>query len=166
MTRSRAILYGTVTVAVLDILDAIVFWAFRGVGPIRIFQGIAGGLLGRETFAGGAATALLGACIHVFISFSVVSVYSLASARVRSLARRPWIFGPMYGILVYLFMYRIVIPLSAAHPPRFAFAQVANGLFAHVFLVGLPSALFARAAWRERGEPERGTGGSMEARRP
>ncbi|HJS73103.1 MAG TPA: hypothetical protein VJ921_02365 [Vicinamibacteria bacterium] len=145
MTPARAILSGTLTVAVLDILDAFVFAGLRGVAPIRVLQGIASGLLGRESFDGGGATALLGACIHVFISFSVVSVYSLASARLSFLTRRPWIFGPLYGLLVYLFMYRVVLPLSASAGPKYTPVSVANQLFAHLFLVGLPAALFARA---------------------
>lgn len=146
MTPLRAVLLGALTVGVLDILDAIVFFGLRGVAPIRIFQGIAAGLLGRASFQGGAATALLGAFLHFFIAFSVVLVYYLASTRVVVLRRRPWICGPAYGLAVYGVMYVIVLPLSAALPPRHSFLHVANLLFAHLFLVGLPSALFARAA--------------------
>lgn len=146
MTPARAILYGTLTVGVLDILDAIVFFGLRGVAPIRIFQGIAAGLLGRASFGGGAATALLGAFLHFFIAFAVVLVYYLASTRVALLRRLPWICGPVYGGFVYLVMYLLVLPLSAALPPKYSFLHVANNLFAHFFFVGLPSALFARAA--------------------
>src|SRR5262245_50561961 len=146
ITPARAVLFGALTVAVLDITDAIVFWALRGAHPIRVFQGIAGGFFGRATFEGGIRTALIGACVHVLISFSVVSVYYLASGRLAFLARRPWVFGPIYGLLVYLFMYRVVIPLSAASPPHYSFEMVANQLFAHSCLVGLPAALFVSAA--------------------
>jgi hypothetical protein len=146
ITPARALLFGTLTVAVLDITDAIVFWALRGAHPIRVFQGIAGGFFGRATFEGGIRTALIGAAVHVLVSFSVVSVYYLASGRLALLARRPWVFGPIYGLLVYLFMYRVVIPLSAASPPHYSFEMVANQLFAHLCLVGLPAALFVGAA--------------------
>lgn len=149
LTPVQAVLYGAITVGVLDILDAIVFWAWRDVPPIRVFQGIASGLLGRESFSGGVPSALLGAILHFFIAFTVVKIYFVASERLPALRRRPWVWGPIYGIGVYLVMYLIVLPLSAAAAPRFAMPNVANGLFAHIFLVGLPSALFARAA----GEP-------------
>ena len=164
MTPARAVLFGALVVAVLDILDAIAFWGLRGAAPIRVFQGIAAGLLGREAFGGGVATALLGASLHAFIAFSVVSVYYLASARLRFLALRPWVFGPLYGSLVYLFMYGVVLPLSAAPTPKYSFAHVANGLFAHLFLVGLPSALFVRAARATRGRPREPGGDSREGR--
>ena len=133
----------------LDILEAIIFWAFRGVSPTRVFQGVASGLMGRESFAGGAPTAILGAILHFFIAFMVVKFYFLVSERIRPLRRRPFLWGPIYGVGVYLFMYLIVLPLSAAGSPKFAPVNVANGLFAHIVCVGIPTALFARAA----GEP-------------
>ena len=139
-------LYGALTVGVLDILEAIVFWAFRGVSPVRVFQGVASGLLGRESFAGGVPTAILGAILHFFIAFMVVKFYFLVSERIRPLRRRPFLWGPIYGVGVYLFMYLIVLPLSAAGAPKFGAVNVANGLFAHIFCVGIPAALFARAA--------------------
>ena len=57
---SRALVYGGAAVGVLDGLDAIVFWGLRGASPIRVFQGVAAGLLGRDSFAGGVPTFLLG----------------------------------------------------------------------------------------------------------
>ena len=149
LTPGRALLFGTLTVATLDILDAIIFWGVQGAPPIRIFQGIARGFLGRPSFEGGIPTALLGACIHVFISFCVVTVYYIASGRFGFLERRPFVSGLLYGLIVYLFMYRVVIPLSAIHAARSTPIDIANQLFAHLFLVGLPSALFASAARSE-----------------
>ena len=46
----RAILWGTLAVGTLDALDAIVFFGLRGVTPLRIFQSIASGLLGRAAY--------------------------------------------------------------------------------------------------------------------
>jgi len=146
LTPVQAVLYGGLTVGVLDILEAIVFWSFRDVPPIRVFQGIASGLLGRESFSGGVSSAALGAVLHFFIAFTVVKIYFLVSGRLPALRRRPWVWGPVYGVAVYLVMYLIVLPLSATAPPRFNPPNVANGLFAHIVCVGLPAALFARAA--------------------
>ncbi len=143
---ARALLYGTLLVGSLDILDAIVFFAFRGVPPIRIFQSVAGGILGREAFRGGIPTALLGAGLHYFISFSIVAVYLAASRKLPILTRHAVTCGLLYGLVVYGVMNRIVVPLSAASPPRFSIALLLNGLLAHTLLVGLPSAVVARAA--------------------
>jgi len=143
---SRAVLFGTLTVGALDILDAFVFHGFRGVAPGVILQSIASGLLGRAAYSGGFTTQALGALLHFFIAFVVVLVYFLASRRVGLLRRRPWVCGALYGVAVWLAMSFVVVPLSAAVVGPRTWPRVVNGLTIHVLGVGLPSALFARAA--------------------
>jgi uncharacterized membrane protein YagU involved in acid resistance len=138
----RPILLGTLVVGALDIAEVILFYAFRDVKPIRILQSVATGLLGRDAFKGGIPTAILGLALHFFIAFVVVTVYYLASRRLEVLRRHPAIAGAIYGLLVYAFMNFAVLPLSAAGPPNFSsWPAVANGLFAHVFCVGIPAAV-------------------------
>lgn len=148
-TPGRALVMGWLTVGVLDAIDALVFFGIRGVSPARVFQGIASGLLGRASFDGGMATALLGVALHFLIAFGIVVVYHLAARSIRVLTLRPWICGPLYGLLVYAVMNYLVIPLSAigGGGSRSA-AALANGLLIHALGVGLPAALSARAARR------------------
>lgn len=146
----RAILFGGLAVGVLDGLDAIVFFGLRnGVGPLRIFKGIAGGLLGREAAAaGGWPTALLGVVLHFTIATTIVTVYYLASRWRPFLTQRPFVWGPLYGVGVYLTMNLVVLPLSALHGTGLpqALPVLLNGVLIHIIGVGTPSALFARAA--------------------
>ena len=148
----RTILYGGLTVGLLDGLDAIVFFGLRnGVGPIRIFKGIAGGLLGREAAtAGGLGTALLGVVLHFTIATTIVFVFYLLSRRFPWLVQRPFVWGPLYGIAAYLTMNLVVLPLSALHGTGLpsALPVLLNGLLIHIVGVGTPTALFARAATR------------------
>jgi len=149
LTPARAILYGTLVVGTLDISDALIYSAFRGVTPIRLFQYIAAGLLGRDAAkAGGLATGFLGAFLHYFIAFGAVVVFFVASRRIGFLTRHPWIAGAIYGVLVYLFMNVVVLPLSALHraPDLTPSVSLLNQLLIHMFGIGVPSALFARAA--------------------
>jgi hypothetical protein len=88
----------------------------------------------------------------------VVVTYYLVSRRFRPLIRRPLVFGPLYGLLVYGVMNFLVLPLSAAVTGPRTLPVVVNGLLIHVFGVGLPAAVFARAALRSNG----GTGGSKQ----
>ena len=134
----------------LDILDALIFFGLRGAQPIRIFQSIAAGLLGRDAFRGGLVTALLGGVLHYFIAFVIVAVYFLASRSAPVLIRHAVALGMLYGIVVYFVMSYIVIPLSAANQSAFSMPVFINGTLIHAFGVGLPAALFARAA---RGAP-------------
>ena len=153
----RAVAFGTLTVGVLDALDAVLFFGARGVAPIRIFQSIAAGLLGRAAFQGGLATALLGTLLHFFIAFVIVATYFLASRRLPVLTRRPILCGVLYGVAVYTVMNLVVLPLSAALPASRALPVVVNGLLIHALGVGLPSALFARAAAPSDGTPSPAT---------
>jgi len=145
-TPARALLLGGLTVGVLDALDALVFFGLRGVPPVRLFQGIASGLLGHSAFAGGMATALLGVLLHFIIAFAIVASYHTAAQRLPGLTLRPWIYGPLYGVLVYAVMNLIVIPLSAIGPRSPSAGVLLNGLLIHALGVGLPAALSARAA--------------------
>ena len=148
MSTPRALLYGTLAVGILDLLDAVVFFGLRGVQPIRIFQSIASGLLGRAAFSGGMASAVLGIALHFFIAFLIVAVFFLASRRLPALVRAPILSGLIYGIGAYIVMQYIVIPLSAAGTGRFSWPVFVNGVLIHMFGVGLPASLAARAATR------------------
>ena len=132
-------------VGTLDLIDAFVFFGLRaGTTPIRILQSIASGWLGRAAYAGGSSVAALGAATHYFIAFGIVATYVVCSKRVRVLARHPIPCGIVYGLLVYLFMNRVVIPLSAIGTATWpALPVLANGLLIHAFGIGIPTAVVA-----------------------
>jgi uncharacterized membrane protein YagU involved in acid resistance len=147
LTGTESIVYGGLVVGALDAIDAIVIFGLRGATPVRVFQGIAAGLLGRATFQGGLRTALLGLAIHFFIAFSIVIAYYAASRRVSILTRRPVVCGAIYGVFVYFFMNRIIIPLSAIGSTAFSLPLFVNGIVIHILGIGVPAALFvARGA--------------------
>ena len=150
--RPRAldtILYGGLAVGVLDALDAIIFFGIRnGTSPKRIFQHIASGLLGRASFDGGYATALLGFFLHFLIAFIIAATYYRASLILPMLVRHAVSWGLIYGIAAFFVMNWIVVPLSAAPQGSFAIGPFLNGVIGHALLVGLPVALFAHRSAR------------------
>lgn len=146
--RSATILLGAIVVATLDIVFAIGFWYPRGVAPARIFQSVAAGLYGRASFTGGTRTVVIGALLHFFIALCIVLVYWLASRRYDVLIRRPILCGSLYGVLVYLVMNYVVIPLSATQRAAFLLLWIVSSVLVHAFLVGVPAALFVKAAAR------------------
>ena len=146
LSPAKAILYGWLTVGTLDFVDAIVFSHFRaGTPPMRVFQGVAFGLLGRDSFQGGWTTFAIGTAIHYFIALCIVATYFAASRFLPALGHKPWVYGAIYGIGVYFFMNRVVIPLSLIGPQRFVLAPFVNGILIHMLGIGIPSALFAAA---------------------
>jgi len=142
----RGLFYGTLAVGTLDALDAVIFFGFRGATPIRIFQSIAAGLLGRAAFSGGLPAAILGVALHYFIAFGIVLTYDVASRRIGVLRRHPIACGIAYGVVVYFVMNFVVIPLSAAAGGRFVLPVFLNGIAIHMFGVGLPAAWFTTRA--------------------
>lgn len=147
LSPPRAILYGTLVVGALDFLDATVFFGLLGASPLRIWQSVASGLLGKAAFQGGLPVAALGVVLHFFIAFGIVSVYYLVSRKLRFLTQRPVLWGLVYGVAVYFIMSLVVVPLSAATsnwPP--SLIVFLNGIIGHALLVGLPAAIFASRA--------------------
>ena len=69
----------------------------------------------------------------------------------RALTRAPMAFGLLYGLAVYLAMTFVVVPASAAGTGAVPSGRSSlNGVLIHMFGVGLPASLAARAAARAR----------------
>ena len=140
----QAIAIGTLVVGTVDAIDALVFFGLRGAAPMRIFQGIAAGAIGRDAArAGGWTTGALGIVCHYTVAFGIAALYLLAARAMPALRRRPIVFGILYGIVVYFVMNLVVIRLSAIGPQRFTTGPFVNGILIHAFGIGLPTALIA-----------------------
>jgi uncharacterized membrane protein YagU involved in acid resistance len=135
---ARAIVWAGLIAGALDITAAFVVYGFFGAVPLRILQGIAGGLLGPRTYEGGMATAILGLICHFTIAFGAAAVYFALSRRMPFLVRRFVTAGVLYGIAVYFFMNRVVVPLSNARKYPFSLKMMIIGVVIHIFCVGLP----------------------------
>ena len=127
----------------LDCLYATILWGFiLGHNPAGIWQSVASGLLGKASYDGGSATVLLGLALHFFIAFLMALVYVLASRRLPALTARPVLMGVLYGLVLYLVMNFVVVPLSAIGP-RFpkSLMGVVWPLLPHILFVGPAIAL-------------------------
>jgi hypothetical protein len=111
---------------------------------MRLLQGIAAGVLGSRSFQGALPTALLGLFCHFFIAFSAATVYLTASRWIPFLLAHAVISGVFYGVAVYFFMNRVVVPLSSAIKYPFSLQLLVTGVVIHIFCVGLPIALVVR----------------------
>ena len=137
---------GGLAIATTDLIYCLLFWSPQGVSPMRLLQSIAAGVLGRASFHGGVATALLGAGLQWLIGFCHVLAYALVARRVPLLREHPGRYGIAYGMLLYLVMSNIVVPLSAvpkAAHPNIAWMLANIPMFA---VFGTIAALFARRA--------------------
>lgn len=169
MKAVTAILIGGLLAGTLDILYAFAVYGPlapslglpSSSSPIAILQSVYGGWIGREASAlGGINTALLGACTHFGIAIVMAGVYAALFARPG--ARNPALWGFIYGVILFVVMNYVVVPLSAAADGHFADASnalervrtavdkalqfkrpllLAGTFFTHTVLVGIPIAL-------------------------
>ena len=139
-----AVLCAGFACGVLDITAALIVYGYFGAQPVRLLQGIASGLLGPRAFDGGFATALLGLLCHFLIAFGAATVYFAASRAIPILKQQAVISGVLYGVAVYFFMNRVVLPLSAAAKRPFSLKMMIVGVVIHIFCVGLPISLSVR----------------------
>jgi hypothetical protein len=142
----RSIALGGTMIAILHMIvqDGLVF-SLLGQRPfILVIQYVASGALGNAAFAGGLATALLGLVFHFLISFIVAGVFILSIDRI-ALLRRNIIFGSLlYGFIVFVVMYYVVLPLSAAPPVPLQLMDIIELTMEHILVIGLPLGLFVR----------------------
>lgn len=144
MNRLRTIALATLVAGTLDILAAIIQGATGGTGPAAVLRSVAAGPLGDSAFSGGMGMSLAGLLIHFAIMAVIVTVFVLVAQALPMLIRRPWLWGPVYGLGVWVVMYLIVLP--ARWPDSFPLtdpAKIAWAIAFHTLLVGLPIALIA-----------------------
>ncbi|MGA8874086.1 MAG: hypothetical protein WB555_01065 [Candidatus Korobacteraceae bacterium] len=142
----KTILVAGLIAGFLDGMDAVVYIAWMsGRSAVRVFQFIASGALGMKSFDGGVGTALLGVFFHFVIAIGAAAVFYVLSVNLPMVLRRPLLWGPAYGVGVFVFMHYVVVPLSAApKQPPLSLPALANLLLSHIFFVGIPIAWVTR----------------------
>lgn len=145
-----ATLLGGLVAGALDITYACVHWNIaHDVAPMRIFQSVAAGLLGRDAaVAGGWNSAALGLALHFAMTTIMAAFFVVATRAVPVLDRMPLLSGIVYGLGLNAVMNFIVVPFSAAgdgtiQAPEFN-QFFYGGLLAHTLLVGVPIAFIAK----------------------
>lgn len=140
----KATLAGGATAATLDIIYAIARQAGRGRSSEWVLQSVASGWLGDAAFASGQVGAAIGLISHYGIVLVAAALFVLASRRVPLAHRHVVATGGAYGVLVYLFMNFVVLPLSAfPFELTYTGARLLEGFVSHAVLVGLPIAVAA-----------------------
>jgi hypothetical protein len=134
-----AIAVGGGIAGTLDLLQACILFGWD------IPLVIAGGLLGREAFQGGAGTYVLGVFLHFFIACSAAAIYYGASRKLVFMKEHPLVCGLFFGGAVQEVMNLVVLPLSALHARGpFKLKDLLLGLAVHMVVIGLPISFSVR----------------------
>jgi hypothetical protein len=137
------IITGGLAAGVLDILYAFVLATLRDGTVLGVLQSIASGLLGRSAYQGGLAAGMLGLALHFGITVVAAAVYFVVVRSVPLMRRHYVICGLAFGVLVYLAMNFVVLPLSAVpFVIKYTPWVLLQGFVSHALLVGLPISVF------------------------
>ena len=129
------LLAGTVDIAAASLIN--------GISPLIILRAIASGLLGRAAFQGGLPVALLGLFLQWAMSLLIAAIFVVA-AQWMAWMRKRWVAaGLAYGVVVFVVMEYVVVPLSAAMKPHFTTWSLLENVAA-MLLFGLIVSWFAR----------------------
>jgi hypothetical protein len=139
----RPIVVATLIAGTLDILSAFVFAGMSGVKPLGVLRFVASGPFG-EAPTPTVGWAAVGLAVHFAIMACMAAAYMLAASRSPALPRHPILSGLAYGLLLWLLMYWIVLPIRFGMPLPNTLWAVSNQLFSHCVLTGIPIALAAR----------------------
>lgn len=139
----------------LDIIAALTIYpaVYAGLTPMQVLQSVASGVQGAAAGSGGWASAMLGLGLHFLIALAFGLVLAAAMARL-AISQRLWpLTGAIFGVCVYFFMQKVVLPLSMVPMGNGPDAKaMAIGLAIHIFIFGIPTAFVARQ-FLSRGAP-------------
>jgi len=144
---SRPIVVATLVCGTFDILLATILTVWRGREIGAMLRFVASGPFPPAT-DWGAGGAILGLAVHYALMALMIAVFVFAARRSPAILDRPLLAGLGFGLIAYVVMNLIVVPLRfpAAWPPKPL--AIGTQLFAHIVLVGWPSAFITRGYLR------------------
>lgn len=138
----KPIAIATAISGTLDILFAMILTVFFGreIGNMLRF-------VGSGPFPSATDMGTVGAILGLLVHFALMAI--MATALMMFLRYRPQlldksiIIGLLYGLITYVAMNLVVVPLRFDAPLPPSGLSIATQLFAHICLVGIPMALVA-----------------------
>lgn len=148
-SAAKTILLAGLVAGVLDILAAIISYYIRTQKePTKLFQFIASGVFGKDAFTGGTTMVLLGLLFHLILAYIFAIVFYLIYPKIKLLSKNRIITGLVYGVIVWVIMNLVVLPLSNTPKLPFDAKQAAIGMAILMVCIGLPISLIVHKHYR------------------
>lgn len=142
-SASRLVRAGLLTGVADGLFSSLLSVVFYDSTVARLFQGVAGTVLGNEALQGGTPMALVGVLMHFGVAFAWSAVFLFLVLRLRwirrMLATRYGVVkvASLYGPFIWMVMSLAVIPLLSLDPPAIGMRWWIQFL-GHFPFVGLP----------------------------
>lgn len=142
----------------LDGMAAII-WSFitnPKVGADVIFEFIASAVFGKAAFTSGTQMVVAGVFFHYLIAFLFTATFYLLYPFFDKLIRNKYIIAVVYGIIVWLVMNLVVVPLSKIGYHHIKVHVALTGLVILIICIGIPVALIAdNKYWKGKFSPKK-----------
>jgi hypothetical protein len=142
----RAILGAGAIVGTMDAVAASVYsYVLRGGTPAGVFRYVASGVFGKLALTAGGGMAALGLLFHFTVAIGWTGLYFVLAPKLRASSGNMVANGVVYGLLVWLAMNLVVVPLSNASPAPIRFAApTLIMVLIHLFVIGVPISYLAQ----------------------
>ncbi|NCD68972.1 hypothetical protein [Mucilaginibacter agri] len=142
--------------ATLDAVAAILL--NHGVPAERIARYIASGVYGKRAFTVPGPTMIIyGVMFHYMIAYAFTAVWFISYPALKRAGLNKWIIGFGYGVVTWLVMTFMVLPISniiKSKAPMTLYG-IGTGIGTLVICIGLPTALIAAWYYGGAGKPAR-----------
>ena len=139
----KPILLATLLCGTLDIILAMILTVLRGRQIPDMLHNVASGPF-PQAIGWGTGGALVGQVVHFTLMAIMVTIFVLAARGRPHLLDVPFRAGVAYGVITYFLMNWLIVPLRFHTPLPPKLLPIATQLFAHIVLVGLPTACITR----------------------
>lgn len=145
----KAILFAALLAGTLDIIGAVIVYQ---ANPTQVFKFIASGAFGAgRAFSGGSDMVAWGIAFHYIISLAWTIAFFFIYPLFPILSKNKYITGALYGIVIWVVMNKVIIPLSAIPPAPFNLRSAAIAALILIVAVGLPIAILTHRYYSRKG---------------
>ena len=139
------IIWGWLIAGTLDALAAILNFLLQGgKNPANIFKYIASAAFGKKAFTAGNEMVIWGIGFHYMVALWFTLFFVFLFIQIKWIRQHSLLSGIGYGLLVWLIMNRVVVPLSLAPQPAFLAWKAIINMLILVLCIGIPLALVAK----------------------
>ncbi|MBV4356460.1 hypothetical protein [Pinibacter aurantiacus] len=147
----KTIAWAGLLVGSLDILAAIVnFKIATGKDPVLIFQYIASAVFGKEAYSGGSLMPILGLIFHFIIAYIFTIIFFIIYPKMKLYRYNAFLIGIAYGILIWIAMNVIVVPLSKIGKFSFKLSGVLLQASILIVMIGIPLSLICKRYYSKK----------------
>lgn len=123
----------------LDILSAMLhYYVKTEKDPVAVLNFIASGIFGKVAFNGSTNMVIWGLGLHFMIALIWTVIFFVLYPKIPLLSKGKILSGVLYGLLIWIIMTQLVVPLSNTPSIPFSIEQAIIGIGILILAVGLP----------------------------